>query len=107
MSAQGGASTAGASTPSNEGTNGVEVLESTTDAERILDVGIETTSVSIRAPSDNAGDVFLGFDEDVDSSDGYPLEPGDAISLDIDISNAPMFAIPNNANDEVRFLAID
>lgn len=106
MSASGSAGTEGSRVPSNEGEHGVEVLEDTSEAERVFDLGIETQSISIRAPTDNAANVFLGFDDTVDNSDGYPLEPGDAISLDLDVNQEPVFAIPNNANDELRFLAI-
>jgi hypothetical protein len=40
-------------------------------------------SVTIKALGDNTGNIYVG-DSSVDSSNGFILEPGDSVSLDID-----------------------
>lgn len=107
MSAGGGANTAGRSVPANVGVAAdVEIFENADDSERIFDLGTETTSIIVRANPNNSGNVFIGFSESVDSNSGFLLEPGDSITLAIDVNEVPVWGIAATANDEVRFMAI-
>jgi hypothetical protein len=79
-------------------------LQSTTEPEQVTPEGIETRFVLVRA-FNTSNQVFIGFDDSVDSN-SFPLLNEDSISLELDVSEQPLFALPDNANDEVRILGI-
>lgn len=83
-----------------------EVLENADDPESIS-TGTESGSLILQAHPDNAGRVFVGWDSDVTSNNGFVLAAGDVLSIDIDLSSQQVFVVANNANDEVRFLVMN
>lgn len=103
----GSAGTSGASTPANQGVEfDQEQLDSTTDPEDIFSDVDETTSIIIRALPGNAGNVFVGFDGSVTANNGFPLEAGDTLSMDLDVGEQDIFIIPASAGDSVAFLSV-
>lgn len=107
MGASGSADSEGKSVPATSGVAyGREVIESTSSAERIFDLGLETSSVLIQANPNNSDNLFIGWDEDVDSDSGVILEPGDTITIDIDLNVQNVWAIAASSNDDLRFLAM-
>jgi len=94
--------------PANSGEEyGETTAGSAGDTSLVLGVGTDTSTVSIRAMFDNAGVVYVGFDDSVDATNGFFLEAGDAISLDIDNSNQPIYVHFDTSGDQVRHLAIN
>ena len=107
MGASGSADSEGKSVSATAGVAyGREVIESTSSAERIFDLGLETRSVLIQANPGNSDNIFLGWDGDVDSNSGIILEPGDTITIDIDLNVQNVWAIAASSNDDLRFLAM-
>lgn len=100
-------SSGGTASPSTGGNFDSTTLDSTSDPTRVFPVDRETTSIIIQNHPDNSGRIFVGFDDTVDSSTGFVLETGDTFTIDIDVSEQQVFAVPNNANDEIRHMDID
>lgn len=101
-------STEGLNQPSTTG-EGFDTsdLDAANDAERVFPIGLNSGSIIMRAAPGNAGPVYLGFDDTVTTSNGFPLEAGDTISIDIDVSQQAIFFVGNNAADEIRWMAIN
>lgn len=94
--------------PSTEGVDfGRTVVGEASTNEVILSPTESTGSIIIRAEVENAGQVFLGFDDSVDDTNGFQMEAGDVISMDIDALSQPIFVFALNANDAVRFMALN
>lgn len=53
----------------------------------------------------NSGTIYVGWDNQVDSSTGFPLEDGDSITLEISTESQSIWIIGDTQNDEVRYLA--
>lgn len=105
MVGSGSASTTGQVKPATKGeTYGRVVLESTSSAERIFALSTDSLSALIQAHPDNTDNIFIGWDSDVDSDSGIVLEPGSNISIDVDLDEQNMWAIPASADDELRVL---
>lgn len=85
---------------------GAEVLESTSEPEPIFNLGVESGSIAIRAHPNNSGIIYVGWDDQVDSTTGFPLNAGESISMELDVSNQEVYAIPDTGNDEVRVIAL-
>jgi hypothetical protein len=95
----------GKSVPASRGVIDQTVtLQSTTEPEQITPEGVETRFIAVRA-FNAANQVFIGFDDSVDNN-SFPLLNEDTISLELDVSEQPLFALPDNTNDEVRVLGI-
>lgn len=102
-----GADTGQQDLPPNSGaTYGTTSLDSTTDPEVVFPVGVATTSWSVKVLSAGGGDVYFGWDDQVDSSTGFPVAEGGTISIDLDNQNQPLYAIPDNAGAELRYIAV-
>lgn len=105
MAGSGSAGSTGQSKPSTRGeTYGRQVFEEANTPERIFSLGVESVSVLIQAHPDNAGRVFIGFDDGVDSNTGIVISPENNISIDLDLDKQNLYGVANNANDEIRFL---
>lgn len=74
-----------------------------TTAQEIVFSG-DSGSVIIIAHPNNAGLAFIGWDDTVDSGNGFPLEAGSAISFDLDVGQQSIFAMANNSGDRLRFM---
>lgn len=103
----GGFSSGGASDPATSGNYDSTTLGDTSDPTRIYPANRETSSIILQSHPDNSGRIFVGFDDTVDSSTGFILESGDTFNIDADMSELPVFAIPNTANDELRHMDIE
>lgn len=104
----GSISLSGKDTPSTEGVGyGRQVFSTAQDAERIFALGQETGAVLVRANPDNSDDIYVGFDDDVDNNNGFPLQKGESIEMDMDIDKQNLWGYAMSANDDVRFLLIE
>lgn len=56
----------------------------------LLTAGTATERIIIKALPGNTDSIYVGED-DVDSTTGYPLDPGEAIILSIDHSKLPIY----------------
>lgn len=105
----GGASstTTGKDRPATLGvTYGRQVFESTSDAERIFPLGLETNAIFIQANPDNSDNIYVGWDDEVTSNTGIVLEPGDFFGIGVNLDDQNVWGIPDTADDDVRFIAM-
>lgn len=104
----GDVSTTGRNPAANTGAGYDRTLFTTAnDPERIIGVGIETSSVLLRTNPDNNGVIYVGFDDDVTTSNGFPMEPGDAITISIDVAEEGIWAVADTQNDDIRWIATE
>lgn len=102
-----GVSTQGKDVGAQEGVDyDVFQIADANEAEDIFTIGTETSSIVLRAPSGNSGPIYIGFDDNVTTSDGFPIPADTGISIDIDVSQQAIFAVSGNVGDELRYLAI-
>ncbi len=73
----------------------------------VVSSGNAISAVSFRARSDNTGAVYVG-DSDVDSTNGYRLEPGDELTLSFreTIDLRRFFIDADTANDSADFAGV-
>ncbi|MEE8046507.1 MAG: hypothetical protein V3T49_06690 [Dehalococcoidia bacterium] len=73
----------------------------------VVSSGNAISAVSFRARSDNTGAVYVG-DSDVDSTNGYRLEPGDELTLSFreTIDLRRFFIDGDTANDSADFAGV-
>lgn len=98
-------STTGREPPASSG--GYGQVDVGTDAVPILDFDTSTLSVAVRAPDSNGEIVYVGFDEDVTTSDGFPLPAGEGVTFDLNASVQPVYAIAPAAGQEIRYLQLE
>lgn len=104
----GSVNTTGREPPSNKAAGyDSKQLTDTSSADNVIPVNTETSSVIIRARPNNSGIVYIGFDDSVDTSTGFPLEASDTLIMEVDNVEVTIFAIPDTANDELRWLALE
>ena len=65
---------------------------------------VPTGSLAIRA-WDNVGTVYIGWDSDVDEDNGFPLDEGETLSVDINLDSEDMWILPETAGDSVRIIS--
>ena len=70
----------------------------------ILMAATATHSVTVKALLANTGDVYVG-DSDVTTSNGYPLSPGETISIDVDHELASIYIDVDTNGEGVAFIA--
>jgi hypothetical protein len=63
-----------------------------------------TESITIKALEANSGDVYVG-DSAVTVSNGYPLSPGETISIDIDHDVDPVYIDAENNGNSIAYMA--
>lgn len=102
-----GAGVNGKETPSNDGAGYDSVaFTSTGEEQRVPPLGTETDSIAIRALPSNGGIIYVGFDDNVSSSNGYPLTAGDSLTFDLDANQQGLFVVANTVGDEIRWIAL-
>jgi hypothetical protein len=79
-----------------------KTLNSTTDPERLVSIGTETRSIAIIAET---GRIYVGFDDNLDSDNGFPLDEGVSISLDLDVNQEDIYVLPEASGNDVRWIA--
>jgi len=84
-----------------------EELNSANTAERVIPIGRSTSSVIMRALPANSGMLYIGFDNNVTVTNGFPLEAGDSLSLDIDVDKQPIWMNGDTTGDEMSWLALE
>lgn len=98
----------GEGTPDTNGENvGVEALLDTSSAERVTPLNRPSSSLLVVADPGNEANVEVGFDPDMTFGDGIPLTSGGSVSIDINIQEQPLYAIPDTAGDELRIFITD
>lgn len=71
--------------------------------EQISPAALKSGTIIIRAWSvTNA--VHIGWDEDVTVNDGFPLEEGDSLALDLDVNEQPVHGVAEDSGDELRVI---
>lgn len=103
----GSSDTTGETLVPNEGGPYGRTTAEGSDPEIILPVGQETSTVAIIAEDSNAGKVYLGWDTDLTTSNGFPLAAGQSISIDFDNTDQPLYVVSDNVGDSVRFLSLE
>lgn len=91
--------------PSTEGDHGVIQADAAGESYRAVPEQ-KTGSFIIRAWN-NAGVIYIGFNEDVDTNDGFPMEDGDIISIDLDSQAEDVFFYAQNAGDQIRYITVN
>lgn len=103
-----GVSTTGKDAVATDGVDyDVATVGTANDPQEILGFDVSTSTIVLRAPSGNAGPIYIGFDTDVTTSNGFPIPADTGISIDIDNSEQQIFFVSANAGDELRYLAIN
>jgi len=62
-----------------------------------------TDTLTIKALAGNAGDIYVG-NSTVDSTNGFPLSPGETVSLDIDHNADNVYIDAATSGDGVAFI---
>jgi hypothetical protein len=94
----------GLNQPATDGVDYDNIALSDTDSTEVVVEG-GTGSILLVAHPANSDIVYLGWDEQVSSSNGLPLEAGAGASFDIDVSTQPIYAIADSSGDRLRFIA--
>lgn len=105
MTAGGSSSTGGNETATSGPTYGDTTPSSANDATLVFPLGTETESVAIIAHPDNSDKMFIGFDDNLDTSNGFPLESGASLTIDLDVAQQGIYAVAETQGDSVRFIA--
>lgn len=99
-------STTGKDVASNEGAGyGAKQFTNSHDSDNVMDPTLETESWIIRAHPENEGIIYIGWDEEVNEDNGFPLSRGDATTMDMDNSKQVIYAVADTAGDELRYIA--
>lgn len=96
----------GKEAPATNGEDYDRVVLSSNEPEAIFDIGTETTFIIIQSDSDNGGDIHIGWDDNVDDTTGFPLEPGDILTATLDVSEQNIWAYALNNNDIIWQMAM-
>lgn len=96
----------GVRTPPTDGSYyGPVILPDEGDLARVVPDGINTGSIAIKCISTSES-VYLGWDQDVDETEGFPLEEGESLSLDLDSDSQGIWAYSTTSDpDELRVIA--
>lgn len=78
---------------------------SDSDPTRVIPADVESGSYIVRAGENNTGTIYLGWDDDVTSSNGFPLKSEESFSADINNASQQLWAIADNNGDELRHIA--
>lgn len=104
----GSASTTGKQSPSTVGTDyNAETFSDADESQSVFDLETQSGSIIVRAHPDNDGIVYLGWDEEVTTENGFPLEAGDAITVDINVGSQGLFGVADTDGDELRYMAVE
>lgn len=76
------------------------------DEQRVFDLNDETQLVIVVADPGNTGIIYIGFDDNLTTNNGLPLESGGSTVLPIDVSQLGVFALADTAGDEIRYAAL-
>ncbi len=69
----------------------------------IINGTTQTDALIIKALFDNDGDVYVG-DSSVDSTNGFPLSPGESVSITIDNEKDNVYIDSDNNGDGVAYI---
>lgn len=103
MSVSGGS---GKSPTNQEGVEYGQVDVGTT-ATSLFGIGNKTDSIVVRSLPGNGDITYIGWDSDVDSGSGFPLEAGDSLSVEIDVSSQEVYAIANSGTQTLAILSME
>lgn len=73
----------------------------------VMPIGEQTGSIIMKTEENNQGRIFIGWDTEVDNTDGFPLSPGNSITIAIDNSSQNVYCVAEFEGDIVRYLAIN
>lgn len=98
----------GSEKPPTDGTEyGVVSLSAVGEPELVFQLGTESKTVAIRAEEGNNSQIYLGWDDDVDSNNGFPLYQGEMITMELDVSSQEIYMDGDSVGDSVRVIAIN
>ena len=75
------------------------------EATRVMPADLESGSYLVLAHPDNSGIIYIGWDDDVDDSNGTPLSANTGVSIDLDNEAQNLFAYADTGGDTISFLA--
>lgn len=94
--------------PPAEGTEyGATRPDSVGEPELVFKLDTESKSIAVRAEEDNNAKVYLGWDTDLDTDNGFPVYPTESFEVDMDVSNQELFMVVESVGDAVRVIAVD
>ena len=100
------ANTSGKGIVSNKAAGyGAVVLETAGTAEAIMPPDMETDSWAIKTDMGNTGVIYVGWDRDVTVDSGFPLTAGEGISISINNRQQQVYAVSEQDNDIIRYIA--
>lgn len=98
----------GSDNPSTRGTHyDSNQIQSANEPQRVIPEGIETGSYAVYAVTVSGDYIYLGWDEDVTTSDGFPLQEDRSFTVDLSNESQPLYMVSANSGDEVRVIALD
>lgn len=86
------------------GSNGSVVFNNTTDVERIVDPTLDASTVAVYVET---GKLYIGFSDDVDSVNGFPIVAQNGLVLTLDTSVQSLYGIADTAPTDVRWVVLD
>jgi len=101
----------GLRTPSTKGVEyGRVVFEAFTSGNSVEPTEVfspieDTGSVALKCPETNSGAIFIGWDDDVDLEEGFPLYAKDGVSFDLNTNSQPIYAVANTSADQLRVIS--
>lgn len=106
-----GSGMAGGASNSVAPTEGTEydqkLFENGGQSHEISDIGDKSKSIIIRSHEDNEGKIYLGWDEEVNDTNGFYLKPDEFISMDMDIDSQSVWIYTVEDNEIVMILAAE
>lgn len=88
--------------PDNNAANGQEIIQNADQPQVLLTE--DSGSVAVQAHPDNNGTIYIGFSDDVDSITGFPLAAGSGVSMDLDVSEQPLWVVSSTVGDVAAWI---
>lgn len=100
-------STTGKTPPATKGTGyGVTILANAGEVYEAIPLDVESNTWAIRANPNNSGIIYFGWDDNVSTGNGFPLQAGDNLSISLDNQEQQVYASAASAGDELRYIAV-
>lgn len=84
---------------------GEYVIPDPPETDEMFQVPVRTGSVAIVAHPTNTGYIYIGWDSDVTTDNGFLMTPGQSITMDLDAMEQEIFITGDSEGDSVRYIA--
>lgn len=91
----------------NVGTSYGAIGLETGDPEIVIPIDVESSSWVIKAPPANNDLVYIGWDDNLTTSNGFPLDAAEALSVDMNNQQQPLYGVAAQGGDELRYLTVE